>query len=362
MKSFIFFITTTLILCLACANTPKAEEKAIAIKTDTAHTPIIIDESLKKENSSVLKQSNLEIVNSNNEAINHKKEVASIDENNKKLSIPNTTIDTPIQSKTIESIPEKTNTKTVFQKNENSTTTVIQSPKSEINEITIEEKTKVKQPIKTELDHSKFQKILSTFVSKTGDVDYQGLVKNKATLDEYITELQANPIDKSWSKDKQLAYWINAYNAFTLKLMVDNYPVNSITDLEGGKPWDKSWIKIGDKTYSLNNIENDIIRPQFNDARIHFAVNCAAKSCPPLGNFAYTEANLQSKLESQTKKFINSNSNKISENEIAVSKIFEWYASDFGDLINYINKYAETKVSSGATIKYLEYDWALNGK
>ena len=88
---------------------------------------------------------------------------------------------------------------------------------------------------------------------------------------------------------KKMAYWINVYNAFTIKMIVDNYPVSSITKLHGGKPWDVKWIELGEKKYSLNEIEHNILRPQFKDARIHFAVNCAAQSCPPILNKAWTE-------------------------------------------------------------------------
>ncbi len=158
-----------------------------------------------------------------------------------------------------------------------------------------------------------------------------------------------------------MAFWINAYNAFTVKLIVDNYPISSIMKLDNGKVWDRKWINIGGKTYSLNNIENDILRPQFKDPRIHFAVNCAAKSCPPLLNRAWTAANLESNFEKQARAFINNPEfNKISAKEVEVSKIFDWYASDFGNLIDYLNKYSSTKINANAKVKFREYDWALN--
>ena len=134
-------------------------------------------------------------------------------------------------------------------------------------------------------------------------------------------------------------------------------------DLDGGKTWDVKWIDIGDKKYSLNQIEHEIIRPQFNDARIHFAVNCAAKSCPPLYNRAYTETNVNDYLEKRTKLFINDrNFNQIVPMGAKVSKIFEWYKEDFGDLRDYINKYSKTKLNRAAQIDFKEYDWSLNGK
>lgn len=209
--------------------------------------------------------------------------------------------------------------------------------------------------------HETWDALLKKHVSATGQVNYKGIKAEKSKLEDYLKILSTNAPEESWSKAEQMAFWINAYNAFTIKLIVDSYPIASITNLHAGKPWDQKWIKIGSKTYSLNNIENDILRPQFKDARIHFAVNCAAKSCPPLLNAAWTAANLNSNLDAQAKKFINNPAfNKLSEKKVEVSKIFEWYAADFGKLIDFLNKYATTKVSAKAKVSYLEYDWGLN--
>ena len=209
--------------------------------------------------------------------------------------------------------------------------------------------------------HDSFDEFLKKYVSKTGKVNYKEIKQNKSELNNYLKTLKDNPVQNSWSRNKKLAYWINAYNAFTIKRIIDNYPLNSIMDLDGGKTWDVKWIKIGNKTYSLNQIEHDIIRPQFKDARIHFAVNCAAKSCPPLYNRAYNESNINSYLEKRTKQFINDkNYNQISADKAQVSKIFEWYKEDFGDLRSYINKYSNTNINSNVEIKFKEYDWSLN--
>ncbi len=211
------------------------------------------------------------------------------------------------------------------------------------------------------VDHKAFDALLRKHVSSSGNVSYSGLKSDISKLDAYIANLSANPVKDSWSRNEKLAYWINAYNANTIKLIVDNYPVAKITDLEGGKPWDKKWIKLGSKTYSLNNIENDIIRPQFNEPRIHFAVNCAAKSCPTLMNKAWLPNNLESDFTKMTTAFVNnSNYNDISSGGATISKIFEWYGEDFGDVKAFINKYSNTKVNG--PIKFQEYDWSLNGK
>ena len=210
-------------------------------------------------------------------------------------------------------------------------------------------------------EHKIWNELLQRYVLD-GKVDYKGL-KSNTQFSEYLQSLSNQAPDPSWSRDQQLSYWINAYNAFTMKLIVDNYPLNSIMDLHGGKAWDVKWIDIDSKAYSLNQIENEIIRPQFQEARIHFAVNCAAKSCPPLASKAFTEKNLESLLEQQTVAFINdSNHNKISKNDVRISKIFEWYGQDFGNLINFLNQYSSVKINKSAKVEYQNYDWALNGK
>ncbi len=210
--------------------------------------------------------------------------------------------------------------------------------------------------------HKAWNNLLTQYVSKSGEVQYKSLKASRmAELEQYLKDLAATPVQKSWTKAQKMAYWINAYNAFTIKLILDNYPLSSITNLSGGKVWDKKWIKLGDKTYSLNNIENDILRPMYKDARIHFAVNCAAKSCPPLLNRAWTEVNLEPYLEAQAKRFINNPAyNQISADKVVISKIFEWYAGDFGNIVEYLNKYSKTKINADAKVSYQEYDWALN--
>jgi hypothetical protein len=212
-------------------------------------------------------------------------------------------------------------------------------------------------------DHSAFNDLLTKYVSSSGVVNYKGIKSEIGKLDTYLNELETKTVGSDWTRNEKLAYWINAYNAFTIKLILDNYPVNSIQDIAGGKPWDKKWIKLGSETYSLNQIENEIIRPQFNEPRIHFAVNCAAQSCPPLGNRAFTAENLNSLLEKQTRSFINNSKfNKISSTSAKVSKIFDWYGQDFGDLKTYLNKYSATQIAASTKIEYNDYNWSLNNQ
>ncbi|MBK7873183.1 MAG: DUF547 domain-containing protein [Saprospiraceae bacterium] len=209
--------------------------------------------------------------------------------------------------------------------------------------------------------HDLWNELLKKHVSADGKVNYKGFQQDLPALESYLGGLTRNPVQDNWTKEEKMAYWINAYNAFTIKLIVDHYPIASITKLDEGKTWDVKRIQLGKKSYSLNNIENDILRPQFKDPRIHFALNCAAKSCPPLLNRAWTAETLNKYFEQQTKAFINNPKyNKISANEVQISKIFEWYAGDFGNMIDFLNKYSKTTINAGVTVKYLEYDWALN--
>jgi hypothetical protein len=216
---------------------------------------------------------------------------------------------------------------------------------------------------KSQLDHSAWDKMLRKNVSSTGVVNYAGFKAQKSDLEAYLKHLKEFSPQSGWSKDKKLAYWINIYNAWTVKTIVDNHPIASITKIDGGKPWKTKKVKSGSNTYSLDEVENTIIRPRFKDGRIHFAVNCAAKSCPPLMNKAWTASNVNSNMEKMTKTFVNNTAfNTISAKKIKISKIFEWYAADFGDLITFLNKYSNTKIDADAKVEYIEYDWDLNGK
>jgi hypothetical protein len=211
------------------------------------------------------------------------------------------------------------------------------------------------------LSHLGLDSLLQKHVSNTGNVNYKDLKADKAALDAYCQLLSDNPVQETWTREEKMAFWINAYNAFTLKLIVDNYPTKSILNFDGGKTWDVRRIRIGDKKYSLNNIENDILRPVFKDPRIHFAINCAAKSCPPLWNQAYTADNLEASLESRTRAFVNNTDyNTLSSARAQVSKIFEWYGADFGNLREFLNKYADKPLNDNAVVRFNTYDWDLN--
>lgn len=220
------------------------------------------------------------------------------------------------------------------------------------------------------VSHEVFTKLLQKHVSQDGSVDYKGFIKDSITFSRYIKLLQSHhPNKEHWNKNERLAYWINAYNAFTIQLIIRNYPVKSIKDLGGSiykvnTPWAKKFIVIEGNKYSLDNIEHGILRKRFNDARIHFAINCASVSCPSLRNEAYVAAKINEQLETQARLFINNPSrNRIQKDQCKVSKIFLWFKGDFtenGTLIDFLNKYSEVKINADANIDYLEYNWALN--
>lgn len=210
--------------------------------------------------------------------------------------------------------------------------------------------------------HDIWNTLLGMYVSADGVVDYKSFKRSEARLSVYLDMLSKDAPQASWSREKKMAYWINLYNASTVALILKNYPLKSITDL--GKPWDQAFIKVGSKTYTLNQVEHEILRPQFQDARIHFAVNCAAISCPALLNEAYSADKLNQQLDTQTRKFINNNKhNSVSSSE--VSELFKWYKEDFtkkGSVIDFLNQYAATPYKKGKTLGYKTYDWGLNEK
>lgn len=211
------------------------------------------------------------------------------------------------------------------------------------------------------LDHSEWNTLLKKYVANNGDVNYKGFKNEADKLNTYISYLEKQKPTAAWSVNKQLAYFINVYNANTIKLIIDNYPLKSIKDISS--PWIKDRFKIGGKDFSLAGLENGILR-KMNEPRIHFAINCASTSCPKLLNEAYTETNVMDLMERATKEFINNTSkNKLSKDSAKISEIFKWYKSDFtenGSVIDYINMYSNTQINADTSIDYIEYDWSLN--
>ncbi|MCP4667075.1 MAG: DUF547 domain-containing protein, partial [Deltaproteobacteria bacterium] len=179
---------------------------------------------------------------------------------------------------------------------------------------------------------------------------------------------------KALSQNEQFAFYINAYNAWTIKLILGAYPkVESIKDLGGlfQSPWQKKICRIDGELLTLDHIEHDILRPRFKDPRVHFAINCASKGCPPLRPDPYQGDILNQQLDEMASAFINDpRHNRLEGRTLYVSKIFDWFAVDFNkNIIGFFLKYAKGDMRNQLkakkkkiAIKYLEYDWSLNGK
>lgn len=219
------------------------------------------------------------------------------------------------------------------------------------------------QAIKEHVSHSNWDALLNRHVTSEGKVNYDGFKSDLAKLDQYLKLIANNEANTGWSQVEQKAFWLNAYNAWTIKLVLERYPVGSIKDVSA-KPWDKRFVKIGANTHTLNDIENKIIRRQFKDARIHFAINCAAISCPKLSNKAFTMLNVEKELDRLTKEFFKSENVKIVEKSAQLSKIFEWYADDFTQesesVLKFVEQYSEMTFHSKVKVSYLDYNWKLN--
>ena len=218
--------------------------------------------------------------------------------------------------------------------------------------------------------HELWGALLKDFV-QNGHVNYIRLHENSEQLNIYLSRLKEHSPSSDWSKEESLAYWINAYNAFTLKIILDNYPVESIKDIGSNiqiplinSTWDIPFIEIGDKELTLNDIEHRILRKDFNEPTIHFAIVCASVSCPSLRSEAYTAGKIYKQLNEQALAFINDKSkNQIATNQVKISKIFSWFEGDFtkeGNLIDFLNQYSKVKINKEADISYMDYNWSLN--
>ena len=215
-------------------------------------------------------------------------------------------------------------------------------------------------------DHSKFDALLKKHVNSAGDVSYQGFMDDIEAFDEYLVELREKAPMKDWSKSERKAFYINAYNAYTIKFIITKYPVKSPKDVKfsGKDMWHFRMVQIGPQKYDLTQVDDNILR-NMGDPRIHFAINCGAKSCPKLLNEAYTAENINAQLTKVTKAFVrNSTHNVLKSKKVTISRIFEWYAEDFNKgsetTISFLNKYGGVTIDKTAKIEYKEYDWTLN--
>lgn len=217
--------------------------------------------------------------------------------------------------------------------------------------------------------HEQWTNLLQKHVSADGWVNYEGFIKDSTQLNNYLQQIESNyPNEKNWNREQILAYWINAYNAYTVQIVIRNYPVASIKDIKPGvaflnSVWDIKFITIEGEQLDLNNIEHNILR-KMNEPRIHFAVNCASYSCPKLLNTAYEAATIDNQLNQQAIDFINDpKRNLITPEEATVSSIFNWFTGDFtnnGSLKDFLNKYSNVPIAENTSINFMEYNWNLN--
>ncbi len=217
-----------------------------------------------------------------------------------------------------------------------------------------------------------FTRLLKKHVTEDGRVNYKGFIKDSTEFNQYLKLLTKTSPGENWTKNEIMAFWINVYNAFTIKLIMDYYPVESIKDI-GSKiqipfvntPWDIKFIIIGGEKMDLNNVEHGILRKQFNEPLIHMALVCASKSCPVLLNEAYEPEKLMAQMEKQTRAFLSDSfRNNLSSSKPKLNMIFKWYAMDFKkngeDVISFINRYATKKIPPNVKTDYLDYNWGLN--
>jgi hypothetical protein len=222
----------------------------------------------------------------------------------------------------------------------------------------------------TVVDNNLYGKLLKKYV-RDGKVDYAGFKTEEAKLDRYLKILE-NVDPEKLSRNEQFAFYANAYNAWTIKLILSGYPgVTSIKDLGSliNSPWKKKIVRIDGEVTSLDHVEHEILRPRYKDPRVHFAINCAAKSCPPLRPEPFGGNILDRQLDDSTRSFINDpQSYRLEDNELYVSRIFKWFSEDFNeDVFGFFLTYATGNLkkeleakSERINVKYLEYDWSLN--
>lgn len=229
------------------------------------------------------------------------------------------------------------------------------------------------------LDHSAWTRLIGTYAAISED----GIVRvaygrvsdaDKQALKSYIAQLTSTAVS-TLNRDEQLAYWINLYNALTVDLVLDHYPVSSILKINISPgffsigPWDKKLVTVEGEALSLNDIEHRILRPIWRDPRIHYAVNCASLGCPNLALEAYTSENVERLLEANAVAHINHPRGARFENgELIVSSIYRWFVADFGGgdagVLSHLRQYARgelaEKIARNNFIGDDEYDWSLN--
>lgn len=221
--------------------------------------------------------------------------------------------------------------------------------------------------------HAVWDKLLHQYV-KAGTVDYKGFSSDTKLLDRYLEKLEKKDLS-TCSPEEKLVFWINAYNAFTVKLILNHYPIKSIRKISN--PWGQRICRAAGQTLSLDHIEHKILRKEFKEPRIHFAIVCASIGCPDLQNFAFRGDKISEQLVRAASKFFASAKHFRIKKQgntviIYINKIFNWFGKDFGKnkaeriafMLTYLDQSTADKIKKAKSlkIKYLPYDWNLNGK
>lgn len=229
------------------------------------------------------------------------------------------------------------------------------------------------------VDHGVWQRILGAYLAPGADrvnrFAYASVgPADGQALDGYIAGLAATPVS-ALARPEQRAYWINLYNALTVQVVLDHYPVASIHDIAISPglfaigPWDKALVEVEGEAVSLNDIEHRILRPIWRDPRVHYALNCASIGCPDLQATAFTAANAEALLEAAARAYVNHpRGARVEDGALTVSSIYAWFREDFGDteagVIAHLKRYAGPELAKAletvTDIEDYEYDWVLN--
>lgn len=226
------------------------------------------------------------------------------------------------------------------------------------------------------IDHSNWSRLLAAYIEEQEGLNYFRYSRvtpaDRETLESYLDRLQSVVVTEL-NRQQQYAYWINLYNALTIKVILDHYPVKSIRNISysllSRGPWKKKLVTVEGMKLSLDDVEHEILRPVFQDSRIHYAVNCASIGCPNLQATAFTADNIDALLDDAARQYINHPRGvTVDGDELTVSSIFDWYAEDFGDsdreIIEHFMQYAQPglaqELETLQKISDYEYDWRLN--
>ena len=221
-------------------------------------------------------------------------------------------------------------------------------------------------------DHAAWGRVLNRHVNQLGETDYAALKKDRADLDAYLSQLASVSPDSHKApfptRQDELAYWLNAYNALVTQGVVDAWPTRSVRDVGFALAFfRRPGYTLGGRKLSLHDLENGIIRERYRDPRIHFAIVCASVGCPRLDRTAFGGSALDQHLDRLARQFLSERRNLlIRGNDVTLSSIFQWYAADFGDLRAFLLRYATGSVRTDLEplthprFHYFDYDWSVN--